>query len=50
MQHTSEVDETFGTYTCNMCVKYIKHQDKNTCNLQHENTQHKTETAETFQI
>jgi hypothetical protein len=35
MQHTSEADEIFGTYTCNMCVKHIKHPDKTlaTCNM-----------------
>jgi len=28
MQHTSEADETFGTYTYNMCVKYMQQSDK----------------------
>jgi hypothetical protein len=28
MQHTTEVDETFGTYNCNMCVKHMQHPDE----------------------
>jgi hypothetical protein len=32
-----KVDETFITYTWNICVKHTQHPDKNTYNLQHEN-------------
>jgi hypothetical protein len=28
MQHKYEEDETFETYTCNMCVKHMQHPDK----------------------
>jgi hypothetical protein len=35
MQHKSEADETFGTYTCNMYVKHMQRRDKTlaTCNM-----------------
>jgi hypothetical protein len=35
MQHTFEANETFETYTWNMCVKHIQHLDKTlpTCNM-----------------
>jgi hypothetical protein len=32
MQHTTEADETFKTYSCNMCVKHMQHHDKTLAN------------------
>jgi hypothetical protein len=40
MQHTSKIAETFGTYTCHICVKHM--------NIQIKHLQHESETDETF--
>jgi hypothetical protein len=49
MPHMSEVEETFGIYTCNMFVKHMQHPYKTlaTCNIKHL-LQHKIEIAKTF--
>jgi hypothetical protein len=49
MQHKSEADETFGTYTCNIYLKHMQHPNKTlaTCNMKHL-LQHKIKTTEAF--
>jgi hypothetical protein len=48
MQHKSKANETFGTYTYNICVKHMQHLDKTLAVLKILTATFKNETAETF--
>jgi hypothetical protein len=47
MQHLNKADETFRTYTCNICVKTMQHLDKTLATWRYL-LQHKNKTVKTF--
>jgi hypothetical protein len=48
LRHTSETDETFETYACNICVYPLQYPDKNTCNIRLKQLKHSKYTLATY--